>query len=141
MDIRESEFFKELLSMFKMESTEHIQTMLTGLDNLEKHANTPKQLEIAEIVHRSAHSLKGAARTIGLSDMEAPCQSLELNFSQLKREKTAIPPELFALFRQAVNKLGVLLASINENGKVVEDKSELVRLVEEINSKMATLNK
>ena len=49
MDIRESDFFKELLSMFKMESTEHVQTMLTGLDDLEKHANTPKPVSYTHL--------------------------------------------------------------------------------------------
>ena len=57
------EFFKELLSMFRMECDEHIQNMRYGIKTLGEIEPSDEQVEISETIHRAAHSLKGAART------------------------------------------------------------------------------
>jgi two-component system chemotaxis sensor kinase CheA len=137
----DSDFFKELLTIFKSECEEHIQTMKSGLQDLRQHMDTDKQLEIGEVVHRSAHSLKGAARTIGLSDIEPICQSLENNFGVFMRQKISLPPELFEYFDRSVVLLGNLLASINAEGKVEADKSDLVRVVDELSNHMIQFRK
>ncbi len=134
-------FFKELLSIFKMETAEHIQAMLKGVDELALHQNTDKQIEIAETVHRSAHSLKGAARTIGLSDVEPICQSLETFFSVLKRQKVAMPPDLTETLKKTIRNLESLLGTMNAEGKVTGDKTELTRQIEDLQGKMSTINK
>jgi two-component system, chemotaxis family, sensor kinase CheA len=134
-------FFKELLNIFKMETDEHIQSMLKGVDELAMHQNTDKQIEIAETVHRSAHSLKGAARTIGLSDVEPICQSLETFFSVLKRQKVVMPPDLTETLKKTIRNLESLLATLNAEGKVTGDKTELTRQIEDLQSKMSTINK
>jgi two-component system, chemotaxis family, sensor kinase CheA len=134
-------FFKELLNIFRMETDEHIQSMLKGVDELALHQNTDKQIEIAETVHRSAHSLKGAARTIGLSDVEPICQSLETFFSVLKRQKVMMPPDLTETLKKTIRNLESLLGTLNAEGKVTGDKTELTRQIEDLQSKMSTINK
>jgi two-component system chemotaxis sensor kinase CheA len=134
-------FFKELLSIFKMETEEHIQSMLKGADELSLHQNTDKQIEVAETVHRSAHSLKGAARTIGLSDVEPICQSLETFFSVLKRQKVSMPPDLTETLKKTIRNLEALLGTLNAEGKVTGDKTELTRQVEDLQSKMSMITK
>ena len=141
MDFKEEGFFKELLGIFKMETGEHIQAMLSGVDDLERHQGTDKQIEVAETVHRAAHSLKGAARTIGLTDVEPICQSLETFFSVLKRQKVMFPPDLADTLKKTVRNLESLLGTLNEDGKVTGDKSELIRQIEDIQNKMVTMAK
>jgi len=139
--MQNDDFFKELLTIFKGECQEHIQTMTSGLDDLEKNMNSDKQIEIAEVVHRSAHSLKGAARTIGLADVEPICQSLETTFGIFMRQKLSIPSEIFEKFRRSIQLLGEVLESINSEGKTEGDKSELIRIVDEISSQMVQYRK
>jgi two-component system, chemotaxis family, sensor kinase CheA len=134
-------FFKELLGIFKLETQEHIQSMRTGIGELERHQGTDKQLEVAEGVHRAAHSLKGAARTIGLADVEPICQSLETFFGILKRQKISMPPDLVGMLNRSVQNLETLLSTLNAEGKVTGDKSEITRLIEEIQYKISVLAK
>ena len=141
MDMKDTNFFKELLSMFKMEADEHVQSIFNGLDALGQANGGDKYMEITETIHRAAHSLKGAARTIGLSDVEPICQSLETFFSVMKRQKVQLPPDIKELVHRAVEGLKGLLASVNDEGKTTADKSELSRIIEEINSRIPELNK
>ena len=137
----DSDFFKELLTIFKGECEEHIQTMKSSLQDLRQNMDSDKQLEIGEVVHRAAHSLKGAARTIGLSDVEPICQTLESIFGIFMRQKMTLPSEVFDQFDRSVVLLGNVLASINAEGKVEADKTDLIRLVEELDSQMAQFRK
>jgi two-component system chemotaxis sensor kinase CheA len=139
MDFKEEGFFKELLNIFKIETNEHIQAMLKGVDELIKYQDSDKQIEVAENVHRAAHSLKGAARTIGLTDVEPICQSLETSFSVLKREKINIPPDLTDILKKTILNLETLLGTLNEEGKVTGDRTELTQQIEEIQNKIVTL--
>jgi two-component system chemotaxis sensor kinase CheA len=141
MDLKEESFFKELLKIFKIETDEHIQAMLKGVDDLVQYQETDKQIEVAETVHRAAHSLKGAARTIGLADVEPICQSLETSFSILKRQKVAIPPDLSDILKKTIRNLETLFGTLNDEGKVTGDKAELTRQIEEIQNKMVVLTK
>ena len=97
-------------------------------------------VEVIEGVHRAAHSLKGAARTIGLTDIEPICQSLESVFSIYKRKKIAPVSEMTVLIQQAVDQLNKILSSIDDQGAVEGDKSELIRLIDEINKQASLMN-
>ena len=70
MNVQDAEFFKELLAMFRMETEEHIQSIKSGLQELEKDPAPDKKSEIVEVIFKAAHSLKGAARTVGLVDID-----------------------------------------------------------------------
>jgi two-component system chemotaxis sensor kinase CheA len=138
MNDSDNEFFKELISVFKIESEEHLKTITEGLDEIENASPEGAVLDdILERIHRAAHSLKGAARTIGLTDIEPICQSMESVFSIYKRKKLAPSSEIGVLMQQAVEKLGEKLLSIDEQGQVKGDKSELIRLIDEINKQVS----
>jgi two-component system, chemotaxis family, sensor kinase CheA len=139
MDFKDDGFFKELLTIFRAETAEHIQAMLSGVDELERAQGTDKQFEVAEPVHRAAHSLKGAARTIGLADVEPICQSLETFFSVMKRQKVTFAPGFANKLKKTVQNLQTLLDTLNEEGKVTGDRAELTRQIEDLQSKMVTM--
>jgi two-component system chemotaxis sensor kinase CheA len=81
----DDEFLKQLLAAFRVEADEHLQAMFAGLLDLEKTPPGDAQLPVIEKVYREAHSLKGAARAVNLTDIEAMCQSIETVFAQWKR--------------------------------------------------------
>ena len=141
MDQSDSDFFKELISVFKIESEEHIQMIKIGLSEIENNSPDGAVLDgILERVHRAAHSLKGAARTIGLTDIEPVCQAMESIFSVYKRKKLAPASEITVLMQQAVDQLGKILLSINEQGQVAGDKSGLIRLMDEMNKQLSVMS-
>jgi two-component system chemotaxis sensor kinase CheA len=134
MNVQDAEFFKELLSMFRIETEEHIQVMTSNLQQLEKDPASQKRTEILEVIFRSAHSLKGAARTVGLVDIEPICLSLESLFSSMRQRDFSLSEEMFSMLYTVIKNLGELIASIDETGKLTGDKSEITRLLDNINS-------
>ena len=85
-------FMKRLLSTFKVEADEHIKNITAGLIDLEKDLEPQVKAGIIETVFREAHSLKGAARAVNLTDIETICQSLESVFSGLKNREIDLVP-------------------------------------------------
>ncbi len=65
---------KELRQLFEVESNEHLNVLEAGLLQLEEN---PLDKSALEEVFREAHSLKGAARMLGLSDIELLAHRLE----------------------------------------------------------------
>ncbi|MBI4165219.1 MAG: hybrid sensor histidine kinase/response regulator [Acidobacteria bacterium] len=100
---RDDEFLTRLLATFKGEAEDHLRAMSSGLLELEKSRTADKQREIVERVFREAHSLKGAARAVNLSEVEALCQSLENAFSALKRESLVLSPPVFDALHLAMD--------------------------------------
>jgi two-component system chemotaxis sensor kinase CheA len=91
----ENDFLQALRATFKVEADEHIQTIATGLLELERTpADDAERQIVVEAIFRAAHSLKGAARAVDLTDVEAICQSMEDVFAGWKRHGTAPTPEL-----------------------------------------------
>ncbi|MFA6223305.1 MAG: hybrid sensor histidine kinase/response regulator [Desulfomonilaceae bacterium] len=91
MDKSEEEFLEKLKATFKLEAAEHIQTISSGLLDLDKGPDPKEKALILETIYREAHSLKGAARAVSLRDVEKICQSIETVLSLLK--KGEIQPE------------------------------------------------
>ncbi len=113
MDKKEEEFLKKLLSMFKIEAKEHISAITSGLITLEK-ADAQKRTELIETIFREAHSLKGAARSVNLKDIESLCQSMENVFAALKRKEFAASHGMFDVLHQAVDCVDKLVSEDKE---------------------------
>ncbi|MCR4287620.1 MAG: hybrid sensor histidine kinase/response regulator [Deltaproteobacteria bacterium] len=81
---------EELRGLFKAESEEHIQKIEAGLMRLEKG---PLDKDIVEEVFREAHSLKGAARMVGVRDIEIIGHRIEDMLGAVRRGEAALAPE------------------------------------------------
>lgn len=81
----------ELHKLFKAESEEHLAHLDDGLLRLEK---TPTDPELLEAVFRESHSLKGAARMLGLSRIEAAAHRLESIFNAARKGDQPLTPEV-----------------------------------------------
>ncbi len=139
MSYLDEDFFKQLLSMFKLESDEHVGVITSGLVKMQENLSEEDRTNLLESVFRAAHSLKGAARTVGLTDIEPIGQSLENVFSIMKNKKMDLSVELFNMLNQAMKMLGILISSMDEQGKIIQDKSELTRLIDRINEHMVLI--
>ncbi|MDB5863413.1 MAG: CheA signal transduction histidine kinase [Betaproteobacteria bacterium] len=85
MSINDEAFLEQLRATFQIEAQEHLQTMSSGLLELEKTPGSAAAREIVEAVFRAAHSLKGAARAVDLIQVEALCESIEDVFASWKQ--------------------------------------------------------
>ena len=92
MSIQDEDFIKKLRATFTMEAEEHLQNISSMLLELEK---SPASAGVVENVYREAHSLKGAARAVDLSEIERICQTLEGVFSAWKRQEISPSPDAF----------------------------------------------
>ena len=101
-----NDFNKRLLATFAVETGERVAAIAAGLIELEKTAAEERRQEILEGVTREAHSLKGAARAVNVSEIESLCHALETVFTALKRGAGTTSPALFDLLHQAVDAIG-----------------------------------
>src|SRR5574340_666917 len=81
---------KELHQLFKAESAEHLARLDAGLLRLEK---IPADQPLLEEVFREAHSLKGAARMLGLSRIETAAHGLESILNAARKGEAPLTPE------------------------------------------------
>jgi two-component system chemotaxis sensor kinase CheA len=114
MAIKSDEFEKRLLAMFRVEAKEHLEQMTAGLLELEKTPAVDRQMTLIENVFREVHSLKGAARSVKMAEVEASCQSLETVFASWKRGELDPSPELYDALHRAMNSLSLLSAGAND---------------------------
>ncbi|MDZ4163853.1 MAG: response regulator [Smithellaceae bacterium] len=112
MNIKGDDFLKRLLATFAVEAQEHAKAISTGLIAIENAADAKGRAALIETIYREAHSLKGAARSVSNSDIEAVCHSLESIFSLLKRKELALGDELFDLLHQGADLLQRLVSTV-----------------------------
>ena len=90
-----------LREMFRAESLEHAQNIESGLIGLER---TPQSTAMLDEVFREAHSLKGAARMLGLRDIQNLAHEIENLLDDARQGKlritsTEVAPQLKSLDR------------------------------------------
>ncbi|HMC16691.1 MAG TPA: Hpt domain-containing protein, partial [Albitalea sp.] len=103
-------FLARLLATFKVEAQEHLAAMSAELVALERPAPDAEVPARVETLFREAHSLKGAARSVNLADVERVCQALERVLSAVKRNQLALSPVLYDTVYATLDLLGQLLA-------------------------------
>lgn len=114
MATKNEEFLKRLVAMFRVEAEEHLDLITAGLLDLEKTVAVDGQMTIVENIFREAHSLKGAARSVNMTEVEALCQSLESVFAAWKGGELDPSPELYDTLHKAVDTLRLLLAETDD---------------------------
>ena len=119
------ELLKKLLVTFKVEAAEHIQALSAHLFQLEKETNWDKKKNLMELLLREAHTLKGAARSVNLLEIETLCHRLETVFTSLKAREHRLTPELTDLIHQGIEHLSRLLATVDLTPSTTE-KSKIV---------------
>ena len=106
----EEEFLRSLRATFKVEAAEHLQAIGSGLLELEKATEPASQQQIVETVFRAAHSLKGAARAVNLTEIELLCQSLEELFAAWKRRESLPTPATLDAAHRVIDNMAQAIA-------------------------------
>jgi two-component system chemotaxis sensor kinase CheA len=113
---KNDDFLKKLLATFRIEASEHLETMSSGLLALERATAGEQRMEIIEKIFREAHSLKGAARAVNRAEIESICHGLESLFAGLKSNRVTTSPPLYDLVHQVLDALAGLLTSDAQAG-------------------------
>jgi len=137
MDKRDEEFLKRLLSTFKIEAQEHLSVITSGLIEIEK-SDAGKQAEIIETVYRESHSLKGAARSVGLNHIVAVFQAMEDIFSAMKRKEIVPSSGVLDLLHKAVGFTGKLVPGEESSAPSESEIRELIHEIESLGSLQKT---
>ena len=137
MVTNDSDFLKKLLSTFKVEAEEHVNAMSAGLIGLEKALTEEERKNIIETIFREAHSLKGAARAVNVTEIEKACQALESVFAALKREEITSSIELFDTLHRTVDSLSHLLSS-PEAERTSLGKKQITELIRQLQNALNT---
>lgn len=128
MERKDEDILQKLLPMFKIEALDHLKIISSGLIEIEK-TEPGKQAEIVENIYRESHSLKGAARSVNLSQVVAICQAMENVFSALKRKEIVSSASVLDLLHLAVDCTARLVA---EEKLPPSDKPTIGELIREL---------
>ncbi|GIK37747.1 MAG: transcriptional regulator [Chloroflexota bacterium] len=107
-----AEIRQQLINSFKAEQSEHVQKINQGLLALEKNPPVPEQQAILKEIFREAHSLKGAARAVGVTIVESLGHALEELLLAAKESRLTFSPELFDLLYQALDAVELVMAQL-----------------------------
>jgi len=94
---------RQLLDTFKVELEEHVLTLNKGLLRLEQGTSGEKFDSLVTELFRAAHSLKGAARTVDILDINLIAHRLEDVLGLIQHHKISLSSQLFDLMFQAVD--------------------------------------
>ncbi|MBI1987538.1 MAG: hybrid sensor histidine kinase/response regulator [Nitrospinae bacterium] len=97
---------EELRVLFKTESEEHLQRLDEGLLRLEANPNDRVTLED---VFREAHSLKGASKMLGVTDVEIIAHRFEDMLGSAKRGETVLSPKIIDYLYQKLDEIRKLV--------------------------------
>ncbi len=111
MSSADQEFLKKLRQAFAFEAKEQIQTISSGLLELEKTPDEQARQNIVETMFRQAHNLKGSARAVNMNSVESVCQSLETVFSAMKKDKLQVNSDQMDILFRSVDILDGLLTA------------------------------
>jgi two-component system chemotaxis sensor kinase CheA len=107
-----------LLATFQVEAQEHLEAITTNLLALDRGLSRAKTREVVEVTFREVHTLKGAARSVNLADVEALCQALESVLSRITRGQHALTPPILRVVQEAVDGVARLLAGGEDRSTV-----------------------
>ncbi len=122
-----------LMDLFRSEADGQVATLGEGLIALEGAPSTP---EAIEPLMRAAHSLKGAARIVGLEPAVRIAHSLEDAFVNAQRGKFRIQAPHVDVMLRAVDLLGQI-AQLEEGGSTdweARNEAKLISVVAELDS-------
>ncbi len=114
MTSKDEEFLKKLLAIFKVQAEEHIKAITGGLVQLEQSSTEADRKGLIETMFRDWHNLKGAARSVNLTQVETLCQAAENVFSALKTQQLQPFPGMFDTLHWAADAVNELLFGSGE---------------------------
>ena len=113
-----SKMMQQLMATFLEELEEHVRAFNQDLLFLEKNPHAPEQAERFKTLFRTAHSLKGAARSVNVALIEGACHRLEEILSGVRDRNLPLGGELYELLFATVD-------AIEEAGMRLREQQDL----------------
>jgi two-component system chemotaxis sensor kinase CheA len=126
---------KELRNLFKAESAEHLQNLEAGLLRLEKEPDNKSDLETA---FRDAHSLKGAARMVGVTGVEKICHRIEDMLGKAVKESAPLHSEFMDWIYKALDSVKKLVREAVTGEPAGVDVSDVLNIMAGAEKNQAT---
>ena len=125
------EVIDELLPFFRSESEERLNSISSALAALDDAGSDAKRGELIESLLRELHSLKGGARAVNLSSVEAVSHSFETLLVRIQNRELTWNTEVAEACQKTVEGLGELLS---EDDKADEERirSEVVSVLDSL---------
>lgn len=131
----DTDFTAKLLETFRVEADEHLKNLTKGLIELEKKLPQDKQKEWVENTFREVHSLKGAARAVGLDLIQSICQSMENVMAFWKQGSLHVSQEVFDALYSAIDFINTLISGSPE--KAASERLALPLLMQKLEQLLA----
>jgi len=121
---------EQLISNFRAELAEHVRTMTDGLLAVEQRSLVGDQRQTTmENIFRAAHSLKGAARAVGVTAIEQLAHALEDVLDAMQHDAISFTPALFTACYHALDAIQTVQAAY-EAGETTPPLQALQALTE-----------
>lgn len=130
----DAELLKQLIESFSIELDEHVLAITNGLLELEKNnLNDAKKNQLIEVIFRSAHNIKGTARSLGIIDVSDIAHRIETLFSEIQKKNKSITPDAIDICLNAVDEMRAAFANYlqasrpsgtSEAGKQIDNKPQ-----------------
>jgi two-component system, chemotaxis family, sensor kinase CheA len=124
MSLNREALQQQLLASFKLEADERLATLA---DELAGWRESAASAEAVESLFREVHSIKGAARAVGLAAMEQLCHAWESLLAAVRSGALELSVERIELCRHALGMLQQLHAGAAPDG---EKQAELIENLE-----------
>jgi two-component system chemotaxis sensor kinase CheA len=125
------EVLLKLLDVFSVEAQEHIEHITRNLLELEKGPSEDASDALIEEIFREAHSLKGSAGTLGLTDIERVAHSAESLFNACHKNEIKLTPDIVDTVLQTLDALTAMLARARTDEVTPEEEiRDLVARIE-----------
>lgn len=125
---KKQEFQRRILATFKIEAQENIASMSSYLIEMENEPAESRKEEIFEVLYRTAHSLKGAARAVGFSDIESLCHATEDLMSAIRDNEIDFTLQVFDVLFHTTDLIEEVLNAKEEDTKSDFDEKILKQI-------------
>jgi len=118
---------KDLIAIFKAETEEHLTNLDNGLVELEKQ---PDNIELVRSLNREVHTLKGAARVFGFSEIQDIAHRIEDIFEAVATQRAVFNAFLVERIFKGLDAIRTILEKIIQEKEIDVDVSDLCRDLE-----------
>ncbi|ACV24459.1 chemotaxis protein CheA [Methanocaldococcus fervens] len=123
----------EYLDVFVEEAEEHIQNINECLLELEKD---PSNLDLINQIFRSAHTIKGGARTVGLSHISDLTHHMEDILDYIRNGQIPVTSEIVDMLFECLDALEVMLDEVKSgNTETSVDVNSLIEKIKQLKDK------
>src|SRR5262245_59800005 len=125
MDDRAERLRKRLLATFRVEADEHARAIATELTALAANPTADDVPTRLETLFRTVHTLKGAARSVGIADIEQFCHVWETRLRDLRKSGGTFDTATLNLFRDAADLVAQLVTGSTPKDRLLEATARL----------------